>query len=206
MSVPIHQIPSTIQLLEPVIRHYGYLAVFGLILLEDFGVPSPGETILIAATFFSALGQLNLFMVIIVAILAAIIGDNIGYLIGYFGGHPLVLRYGKYVFITKEKLDKVENFFNTKGGKMVTLARFVEGLRQLNGIIAGLSDMTWQRFLVFNSLGAFLWVTLWSMVGYFSGQHIQIFLKYQLLFSFLFFGVLIFYIPYRIIKKRIKRT
>ena len=204
MSVPTEHIPTTIQLVAPAIKQYGYLAVFGLILLEDFGVPSPGETTLIAAAFFSGLGDLNIFVVIIIAILGAVLGDNIGYAIGYFGGHPLVLKFGKYLFITKEKLEKAENFFNRHGGKIVALARFVEGLRQVNGIIAGLSDMTWKKFLTFNFLGATFWVILWSLIGYFAGQHIDLFLKYQLIFSIGVGVLIVLYIIYRIIKK--KRT
>ena len=202
MSVPTEHIPTTIQLVAPTIKNYGYLAVFGLIMLEDFGVPSPGETTLIAAAFFSGIGDLNIFIVIIIAILGAVLGDNIGYAIGYFGGHPLVLKFGKYLFITKEKLEKAENFFNRHGGKIVALARFVEGLRQVNGIIAGLSDMTWKKFLVFNSIGATLWVILWSLIGYFAGQNIDIFLKYQLIFSIGIGALIVLYLIYRIIKKK----
>ncbi len=202
MIFPNEHIPSTLQFVSPAIQKYGYLAVFGLILLEDFGIPSPGETTLIAAAFFSGIGYLNIFVVIIIAIMGAVLGDNIGYAIGYFGGHPLVLKFGKYLFITKEKLDKAENFFNRHGGKIVALARFVEGLRQVNGIIAGLSDMTWKKFLVFNSIGATLWVVLWSLIGYFAGQNIDIFLKYQLIFSIGIGALIVLYLIYRIIKKK----
>lgn len=172
------QVPGVVLALEPVINHYGYLAVGGLILLEDFGVPSPGETVLIAAAFFAGAGQLNIFVVLLVAFVGAVVGDNIGFTIGTFGGRPLVERFGKYVFLTTKRLDKAEAFFNKHGGKIVAIARFVEGLRQLNGIIAGMSEMRWRNFVVFNVIGAALWVGFWGMVGYFGGNHVSVVYRY----------------------------
>jgi membrane protein DedA with SNARE-associated domain len=79
-----------------------------------------------------------------------------------------VLRFGRYVFLTPKRLDTAERFLTRHGGKVVTVARFVEGLRQANGIIAGITGMSWRRFLAFNTLGAVLWVGL----GYLAGNHI----------------------------------
>jgi membrane protein DedA with SNARE-associated domain len=165
-------LPGFLAGLAPLLDHYGYLALGGLIFVEDFGVPSPGETILIAASVYAGAGRLNIVAVGVIAVLAAVAGDNIGYAIGRFGGHALVLRFGKYVLITRERLDKAERFFRRHGGEIVVVARFIEGLRQLNGIIAGIAEMPWPRFLAFNTLGAALWVGVWSAVGYLAGDHI----------------------------------
>ena len=81
-------------------------------------------------------------------------------------------RWGKYVFLTAERLDKAENFFDKHGGKIIAIARFIEGLRQANGLIAGIIEMHWLKFVAFNALGAALWVGTWVSVGYFAGQHI----------------------------------
>ena len=167
-------LPGFLAHLAPILDNYGYLAVGGLILVEDFGVPSPGETILIAASVYAGAGRLNIVAVGLIAVLAAIVGDNIGYAIGRFGGHALVLRFGKYVFITHERLDKAERFFARYGGQIVVVARFIEGLRQLNGIMAGIAEMPWPRFLAFNALGAALWVGVWSSAGYLAGNHIGV--------------------------------
>src|ERR671924_78576 len=96
MSAP--PLPGVLQSLAPLLNHYGYLAVGALITLEDFGVPVPGETILIAASVYAGAGQLSIVGVGIVGFVAAVVGDNIGYAIGRFGGRTLVLRYGRYVF------------------------------------------------------------------------------------------------------------
>lgn len=171
MSAPA-QLPGFLEALAPLLDHWGYAAVAFLLFVEDFGVPAPGETVLIAASVYAGAGRLNIFAVAVIAFFAAMLGDNVGYAIGHFGGRALVLRYGRYVFLTEERLDKAETFFNRHGGKIVTVARFIEGLRQANGIIAGITGMRWLKFLMFNALGAALWVATWTSVGYFAGNHI----------------------------------
>ncbi|MGH9105028.1 MAG: DedA family protein [Acidimicrobiales bacterium] len=167
-------LPGFLHTLAPLLSSYGYLVVGGFVLLEDFGVPVPGETVLIAAAVYAGAGRLNIVAVAGLAFVAAVVGDNIGYAIGHFGGRELALRWGRYVFITRERLDHAEGFFRRHGGKVVTVARFIEGLRQANGIIAGISEMPWwRRFLPFNALGAALWVGLWATVGYTTGSHID---------------------------------
>ncbi|WP_316770849.1 DedA family protein [Streptomyces sasae] len=165
-------LPGPLAHLAPLLAHYGYWAVGAVVLLEDFGVPAPGETILIAAGIYAGAGQLNIVAVAAIAFTAAVVGDNIGYLIGHTGGRAFVHRWGRYVFITPERFQKAEEFFTRHGGKIVVVARFVEGLRQVNGIIAGTSGMHWRRFLVFNAIGAALWVGLWASLAYVAGTHI----------------------------------
>ena len=166
-------LPSVLHSLEPTLNHYGYLAVLVLVLVEDFGVPVPGETVLILGAVYAGSGRLNIALVTLLAFTGAVIGDNIGFAIGRFGGRRFAERYGRYVLLTPERLDKATGFFDRHGGKVVTLARFIEGLRQANGIIAGTTGMPWRRFLFFNAIGAALWVGLWASVGYFSGSHIN---------------------------------
>jgi membrane protein DedA with SNARE-associated domain len=166
-------LPGVLHSLEPTLDHYGYLAIGGLVLLEDFGVPVPGETVLILGAVYAGTGRFNIVLVAVLAFFAALLGDNIGFAIGHFGGRRLIERYGRYVFITPERLDKATRFFDRHGGKIIILARFIEGLRQANGIVAGTSGMHWAKFLVFNAIGAALWVGVWVTIGYFSGNHID---------------------------------
>jgi membrane protein DedA with SNARE-associated domain len=105
-------------------------------------------------------------------VLAAVIGDNIGFIVGHFGGRPLSERFGRYVFLTPERLDRTENYFNRHGGKIVTVARFIDGLRQINGLLAGIGGMGWLKFLGYNALGAVLWVGTWCALGYLAGENI----------------------------------
>ncbi|WP_181798456.1 DedA family protein [Streptomyces sp. WELS2] len=170
MSSP--PLPGPLAHLEPLLAHYGYWAVGGVVFVEDFGVPAPGETILIAAGVYAGAGRLNVVAVALIAFAAAVAGDNLGYLIGRVGGRAFVHRWGRYVFLTPKRFEAAEEFFTRHGGKIVTVARFVEGLRQANGIIAGTSGMHWRRFLAFNALGAALWVGLWTTLAYLTGSHI----------------------------------
>lgn len=199
-------VPAIITALEPIINQYGYLAVGGLIFVEDFGVPAPGETVLIAAAFFAGTGQLNILLVMLVAFAAAVIGDNVGFAIGDFGGRPLLERFGKYVFLTEKRLDNAEAFFNRHGGKVVIVARFIEGLRQLNGIIAGISEMKWRQFLLCNAVGAALWVGLWSSVGYFGGNHISDIHRYGSYLAITGAAAVIGYVVYKIMRRRGEKT
>jgi membrane protein DedA with SNARE-associated domain len=171
-SAPPAQLPGVLHGLEPTLDRFGYAAL-GLIFLEDFGVPVPGETVLIIAAVYAGTGRFNIWLVALLGFVAAVAGDNVGFAIGHFGGRALVERFGKYIFITPERLDKTAAFFDRHGGKVIVIARFVEGLRQANGIIAGTTGMHWKRFLPFNMLGAALWVGVWVSIGYFSGSHID---------------------------------
>lgn len=166
------QLPGVLHSLQPTLDHYGYLAVAGFVLLEDFGVPVPGETILILGAVYAGTGRLEIWLVGVLAFLAAVVGDNIGFAIGHFGGQPLVERYGRYILLTPERVEKAKNFFERRGARIIVIARFIEGLRQANGIIAGISGMHWARFLAYNAIGAALWVAVWTCIGYFSGNHL----------------------------------
>jgi membrane protein DedA with SNARE-associated domain len=166
-------LPGPLAALAPVLDHYGYLAVAGLVLVESFGVPAPAQTLLIVAGVYAGEGRLNVALVAVIGFLAAVAGDSIGFWIGRLGGRRLVLRLGRYVFLTEERLNKAEGFFERHGGKIVAVARFVDGLRQFNGIVAGVVNMRWWRFLVFNMIGAALWSVVWTGLGYKAGQHID---------------------------------
>src|ERR1700726_1214971 len=113
-------LPGFLATLAPLLDHWGYLAVGFLLFVEDFGVPSPGETVLIAASVYAGAGRLNIVAVGLIGFAAAVLGDNVGYAIGRFGGRTVVLRFGRYVMLTEERLAKAEAFFTRHGGKIVT--------------------------------------------------------------------------------------
>lgn len=166
------QLPGFFGDVQPALEHYGYLAVGGLLFLEDFGIPVPGEITLIAAAVFAGTGHMDIAAVFLVGTLAAIVGDNLSFVVGHFGGRPLAERFGRYILLTPQRLHRAETYFNDHGGKIVTVARFIDGLRQFNGLLAGIVGMHWRRFLAFNALGAVLWVGAWCAVGYLAGAHI----------------------------------
>ncbi len=202
-------LPGVLHALESPLNQFGYLAVAGFVLLEDFGVPVPGETILILGAVYAGTGRLSIILVALLGFLAAVLGDNIGFAIGHFGGRRLVERFGRYILLTPERVDKATGFFERHGGKIVAVARFIEGLRQANGIIAGITGMHWAKFLAFNAIGAALWVAVWTSVGYFSGNHINTIYndatRYDTYFAIAVAVLLLAYIARRLTKRH-KRT
>jgi membrane protein DedA with SNARE-associated domain len=154
------------------VHDYGYVAVFVGILLENFGLPTPGEMLLISGAIVASHGALDIRWLLPIAWLGAVIGYMIGFFIGKTGGHLLLVRYGGRIGITAERLKQVEAFFDRYGDLVVVFARFVVPLRQFNGIVAGMLEMQWARFLVFNVIGAALWVGFWGLGSYWLGKRI----------------------------------
>jgi membrane protein DedA with SNARE-associated domain len=168
-------LPGFLNSLAGPLEHYGYWAIALLLLLENIGVPViPGETALIAGAVFAGTGRagLNVVAVGVVAVAAAAAGAQVGYLIGRFAGRELVLHYGRYVLITPRSLDRAGAIVSRYGGIVVVIARFIVGLREANGIIAGATKMRWVTFGFFNVTGACAWVAAWLSVGYAAGDHI----------------------------------
>jgi membrane protein DedA with SNARE-associated domain len=163
---------SILDLLRNAVVHYGYWAVGAALLLENAGVPVPGETILLLASFLAYSQQeLQLGWIIAVATIAATLGDNLGFALGYYGGRPLLERYQALFRIQQTTLERGERLFARYGAVTVFFARFVFGMRIIAGPMAGVLRMPWRRFLIFNFLGAALWVTVISGAGYLFGQH-----------------------------------
>jgi len=157
--------------LEPWIHQYGVAAVFALLTFESLGLPLPGESVLVVAAVLAGRGEISLPSLLFSAWGGAVLGDNVGYLIGRTLGHNLLSRYGQKIGLNSERLGRVEKAFAHYGAVVVGFARFVNVLRQLNGIVAGTLQINWWRFLVFNALGAALWVLAWTMAGYYLGSH-----------------------------------
>jgi len=169
-------LPGFLNSLAGPLDHYGYGAIALLLLLENIGVPViPGELAMIGGAIFAGTGRagLNVVVVGVVAVAAAIAGAEIGYLIGKFAGRELILHYGKWVLIKPHHLDRAEAIVSRYGGIVVVIARYIVGLREANGIIAGVTQMRWLTFAWFNVLGACAWVATWVSVGYLAGDAIS---------------------------------
>jgi membrane-associated protein len=163
---------SILDLLRNAVVHYGYWAVGAALLLENAGIPVPGETILLIASFLAySEHELQLPWIIVVATVAATLGDNLGFALGYYGGRPLLARYQSIFRIQDPTLRRGEKLFARYGPATVFFARFVFGMRIIAGPMAGVLRMEWRKFLIFNFLGAALWVSVISGAGYLFGQH-----------------------------------
>jgi membrane protein DedA with SNARE-associated domain len=152
--------------LTDLFARYGYFVVFFGILLENAGIPVPGETILLAGAALSRFGRLSIVSVVAIAMTAAVLGDNIGFFIGRRGGRRLLERHGRVFGLTKRRLEQFDAFFARHGAKTVFVARFVTGLRVVGAVLAGASTLPWGRFLIFNAAGAVAWACTFGAVGY----------------------------------------
>jgi membrane protein DedA with SNARE-associated domain len=157
-----HDLQKAVARMQPVLDRYGYPAVFLTILVEGVGIPAPGQTLLIAASLTAAHGHLNLVWVLIWACLAAVLGNSLGYLLGRWGGRPLLAKFK----VRQDHLARLEGHFRRYGGGVVLVGRFFDGLRQVNGIVAGMLEMPWRVFTGFNLLGAVLWTGVWGLGAY----------------------------------------
>jgi len=156
--------------LVALLTRYGYAAVFVGVLIENAGVPVPGETVLLAAAFFAQRGTLARPWVIGLAVAGAILGDNVGYWIGRRGGRPLLGRHGHLVGLTPARLAVLGGFFSRHGARTILFARFVTGLRVFAALFEGVSGVPWPWFLFYNAAGAVTWATMVGLAGYLFGQ------------------------------------
>ena len=149
-----------------------YLILFGIIFAETGLVVTPflpGDSLLFAVgALAAATGVLNIYVVILLLIIAAIVGDSVNYSVGKYIG-PRVFK-ERMRLIKKEHLDKTHAFYEKHGGKTIILARFVPIIRTFAPFVAGVGSMTYSKFILFNMVGALVWVPLFSFAGYFFGN------------------------------------
>ena len=169
---------NSLQLIEHYMLAYGYWAVFFGVMLENAGVPIPGETILLIAGYFASQGHFRLVLVMLVSFTGAVTGDNIGFAIGHHYGRATLLRLGKYVFLTPKRFKHIENYFESHGNKTILVARFITGLRVFAALLAGASKMPWRIFFFYNVAGAILWSVVITMLGFLFGHSLPLLVKW----------------------------
>jgi membrane-associated protein len=161
---------NIVDFLRQALVHYGYWAVAALLLLENAGVPLPGETVLLLASFLASTERdLQLGGIIAVGTVASAVGSGAGYAIGHYGGRPLLDRILRVFKIDDTAVTRGEKLFERYGAAAILFSRFVFGMRVIAGPIAGVLRMSWEKFAIFNLIGAAAWVAAISCVGYFFG-------------------------------------
>jgi membrane protein DedA with SNARE-associated domain len=203
-------LPGFLNSLAGPLDHYGYWAIALLLLLENIGVPViPGELAMIVGAIFAGSGRagLNIVGVGIVAVVTTFAGAEIGYLIGKYAGRELILRYGRYVFIKPHHLDRAEATVSRYGGIVVVVARYIVGLREANGIIAGITQMRWVTFSVYNLLGTCAWVATWVTIGDLAGKDINTIYKDVNRYSiYLLIVLVVLFAGYIVVRRRRKAS
>lgn len=161
---------TVFQILLEFFARYGYWTVFFGVMLENAGLPVPGETVLLFAGFLAYHGRIDLGRAILTAIAGATIGDSLGYLVGRLGGTALVRKYRGRFLISARRFDRAQAIFLKFGHWAVFVARFITGLRVIAGPLAGAFLMPYPRFLFFNFTGAVVWAITIGYVGFLFGS------------------------------------
>lgn len=160
----LNQLVSTYGVLTYGILFLIVFAETGLVVLPFL----PGDSLLFAAGAISALGSLNIWLIVSLLGLAAILGDTVNYWVGHFLGRKIVDN-PKIKFINQEHIDKTEQFYKKHGTKTIILARFVPIVRTFAPFVAGVGSMHYATFALYNVIGGIVWVALFTGLGYFFG-------------------------------------
>jgi membrane protein DedA with SNARE-associated domain len=150
-------------------NNLGYLLPT-LIGLESMGIPSPGETALVAAAVLASQGKLQLWLVIVIGAASAIIGDNIGYWLGRRFGREVLTRPGPFHHRRTMMIAVGDRFFNKHGGKAVFIGRWIALVRFATAWMAGINKMRAVNFFLWNAAGGITWAITYGLVGYFGGK------------------------------------
>lgn len=164
----------SLEIIQGWIQQYGYWLVFFGIMLENAGIPLPGETITIVSGFLAGNGELRYPLVLICPIAGAILGDSAGYWLGRWGGLSALEKIGKVFRMPSDEIEIAREKFRGSADRAVFFGRFIAILRIFAGPMAGLSGMSYPRFLFFNATGAIVWGTVTTGVAYYAGTLIPL--------------------------------
>ncbi|HUI45511.1 MAG TPA: DedA family protein [Nitrospirota bacterium] len=182
----------------------GYPGIFLLMAMESSVIPLPSELIMPPAGYLAQQGQMNMAIVILCGAAGSLAGAYVNYFAAHYLGRPLVLKYGKYVWITEEKFAKVEQYFEDHGEISTFIGRLLPVVRHLISLPAGLAGMNRLKFSLYTVLGAGLWVTVLSCIGYIIGANQELIMKYshQALIGVVVGSIVIIYFYVRAHKKK----
>lgn len=164
----------SLETIQSLAQAYGYWAISFGILLENAGLPVPGETITLVGGFLAGSGELNYWLVLGSATVGAVIGDNIGYWVGFYGGWPLLLKLSQIFNIDSTKLENIRERFRQNMVQAVIIGRFIAILRIFAGPVAGIVKMPYAKFLLCNTVGALLWASVITSLAFFIGQFVSL--------------------------------
>jgi membrane protein DedA with SNARE-associated domain len=153
------------------ISKYGYAGLYFLLMFGIIGFPVPDETLLTFAGFLIHRGDLNIVPTFLAAFLGSITGITFSYVIGRSFGLMILKRYGKYVHISEDKIEKAHQWFEKAGRWSLTIGYFIPGIRHLTALVAGSSKLEYSVFSLFAYLGGFIWTITFISIGYYVGEN-----------------------------------
>jgi membrane protein DedA with SNARE-associated domain len=184
----------------------GYPGIFLLMAMESSVIPIPSEIVMPPAGYLAQQGRMNIWIAILCGTVGSLVGAYANYFAARYLGRPLVLKYGKYVWITEEKFAKVERFFRDHGEVSTFIGRLLPVVRHLISLPAGLAGMNHVKFTLYTLLGAGIWVTVLTFIGYFIGANQELIMQYshQALIGVVVLSIVIIYFYVRAHKKKKK--
>ncbi|MDD5034741.1 MAG: DedA family protein [Methylococcaceae bacterium] len=170
---------EAINWLVSTIGSMGYTGIFLLMAMESSVIPIPSEVVMPPAGYLAQQGKMDLALVILSGTAGSLVGAYVNYFAARFLGRPLLLKYGQYVLITEEHFDSVENYFKQHGEISTFIGRLLPVVRHLISLPAGLANMNHVKFSLYTLLGAGIWVSVLTWIGYFIGENQELILKYS---------------------------
>jgi membrane protein DedA with SNARE-associated domain len=187
-------IHTLIQWLLDTIGTMGYPGIVLLMAMESSIIPVPSELVMPPAGYLAFQGKMNMAVVILCGTFGSLIGAYANYFVSHYLGRPLILKYGKYVLIPPDKFERVEHFFLKHGEISTFIGRLLPVIRHLISIPAGVAGMNHVKFTLYTLLGAGLWCSILTFIGYAIGENQQLIMQYShkaLLWVVLFSAVLV---------------
>ncbi|WP_304544547.1 DedA family protein [Sulfurimonas microaerophilic] len=193
------------QFLVDQIFEFGYPGIFILMAVESSFIPFPSEIVLVPAGYLASQEKMNIVLITLSAVGGSMVGALINYYLAYFVGRRFLKKYGKYFFISKETLAKMDSFFTKHGAISTFTGRLIPAVRQLISIPAGLAHMDIVKFSIYTALGAGLWSLVLIFLGYFIGENQELIDQYlkQITFSVVILVIIFAFIYYKIKTKRV---
>ncbi len=153
------------------VADFGYIGIFIMMFLESSFFPFPSEVVMIPAGYLASKGEMNLFAAIAAGIGGSLAGAIFNYFLAIKFGRAFISKYGKYVLLKEETLEKMEDFFAKHGHISTFSGRLIPAVRQYISLPAGLARMNLMKFSIYTSLGAGIWVIILAMIGFFIGEN-----------------------------------
>jgi len=190
------------------IQSTSYFGIFILMCLESVLIPIPSEITMPFSGFLASQGTLNLWLVIITGTVANLVGSLLAYAIGYYLEETVLLKwirkYGKFILVTEKEYRHAEHWFQKYGDKVIFISRLLPAVRTVISLPAGVFRMNLKKFIIYTTVGCFLWSVLLTYLGYVMGENWRTLDVYYRKFEYVIFAIIIFgviFYVYRKIKK-----
>lgn len=172
-------IHTAVQWLLDTIGAMGYPGIFLLMAMESSIIPVPSEFVMPPAGYLVYQGKMNMVIVILSGTFGSLLGAYANYFASHYLGRPLIMKYGKYVLIPADKFERVEQFFLNHGEISTFIGRLLPVVRHLISIPAGIAGMNHLKFSLYTLIGAGIWCTILTLIGYAIGENQQLIIQYS---------------------------